>query len=202
MAKRKCKIVDFPRNCKMKRVATCFMTDGNGSCYETAPSFFEEMTRCRRQKHHRRWPGNLNGWSKFRNIRLFTFTRSQLMLQRRHHSWRQLPEVAQTACSRRKKNIASGDLAMTRIDRNSVIAKCMPMGSSRTSQKTSFLLLGHHRYDSIVHCFFPTITCNGFCYHLRKIISWWPSSPPKNRDIHIVVFFVESIYSKTIYWTI
>ena len=30
-------------------VAICFMTDGNGSYHRLAPSFFEEMTRCRRQ---------------------------------------------------------------------------------------------------------------------------------------------------------
>ena len=47
------------------------------------------------------------------------------------------------------------------------------------------------------HCalFFPTITRNGFCSHLRKIISRQPLTPPKNRDIHIVEFF---LYSKTI----
>ena len=44
--------------------------------------FFEEMTRCRHQKHHRRWPGNPNGRSKFRNLSLFTFTRSQPPLRR------------------------------------------------------------------------------------------------------------------------
>ena len=40
---------DFPRNCEMETVATCSMIDGNGSNHGIAPSFFEEMTRCRRQ---------------------------------------------------------------------------------------------------------------------------------------------------------
>ena len=41
------------------------------------------------------------------------------------------------------------------------------------------------------HCalfFFPTVTCNGFCSQLRKIISRRPWPPPKNRDIHIEEF--------------
>ena len=46
--------MDFPRNLKMETVATCSTTDGNGSYHELAPSFFEEMTRCRRQKHCQR----------------------------------------------------------------------------------------------------------------------------------------------------
>ena len=54
----------------------CSAADGNGSCHAPAPSYFEEMTRCRRQKLHWRWPGNPNGRSKFRNLGLFTFTRS------------------------------------------------------------------------------------------------------------------------------
>ena len=147
-AKWTCKIVDFPRNCEMEMVATCFTTDGNGiitnwrhnfskrrhdadvkniagddqatlivhrnsaniastfrfyvclrlryrdgcaaadsngSSHAPAPSYFEEMTYCRHQKLHWRWPGNPNGRSKFHNLRLFTFTRSQLTHQRRLH---------------------------------------------------------------------------------------------------------------------
>ena len=59
----------------------CSAADGSGSCHAPAPSYFEEMTRCRHQKLHWRWPGNPNGRSKFRNLGLFTFTRSQLTLR-------------------------------------------------------------------------------------------------------------------------
>ena len=43
---------------------------------------------------------NRNGWSKFCNLHLFTFTRSQLMLC----GWQRLLKVAQTARSRRQKH--------------------------------------------------------------------------------------------------
>ena len=43
----------------------CSAADGSGSCHALAPSYFEEMTRCRRQKLHWRWPSNPNSRSKF-----------------------------------------------------------------------------------------------------------------------------------------
>ena len=52
----------------METLATCSTTDGNGSYHGLAPSFFEELTRCRRQKHCRWRPENANGPSKFRKI--------------------------------------------------------------------------------------------------------------------------------------
>ena len=55
----------------METVATCSMTDGNGSYHGLAPSFFEEMTRCQSQKHCRRRPDNPNGPSKFRKYRVY-----------------------------------------------------------------------------------------------------------------------------------
>ena len=61
----------------------CSAADGSGSCHAPALSYFEEMIRCRRQKLHCRWPGNPNSRSKFHNLGLFTFTRSQLTLRRR-----------------------------------------------------------------------------------------------------------------------
>ena len=85
------------RNC-------CSAIDGSGSCHAPAPSYFEEMTRCRRQKLHWRWTGNPSGRSKFRNVCLFTFTRSQLTLRRRLSGWWRLLEIAQTARSRRQKH--------------------------------------------------------------------------------------------------
>ena len=42
-----------------------------GIYHELVPSFFEEMTRCRRQKHCRRRLDNPNGPSKFRKYRVF-----------------------------------------------------------------------------------------------------------------------------------
>ena len=56
---------------EMETVATCSMTDGNGSYHRLAPSFFEEMTRCRCQKHCLRRPDNPNGSSKFRKYRMY-----------------------------------------------------------------------------------------------------------------------------------
>ena len=74
--------------CEMEKVATCSTTDGNGSYHGLAPSFFEEMTLCRRHKHWRPRPDNPNGPSKFRKycvhlplLRLFTFARSQLLFR-------------------------------------------------------------------------------------------------------------------------
>ena len=57
----------------------CSAAEGSGSCHAPAPSYFEEMTRCRRQILQWRWPGNPNGRSNFRNLGLLTFTRSQQM---------------------------------------------------------------------------------------------------------------------------
>ena len=72
----------------------CSTADGSGSCHAPAPSYFEEIKRCRRQKLQWRWPGNPNGRSKFRNLRLFTFTKLQLMLQQQLRGWWRLPEIA------------------------------------------------------------------------------------------------------------
>ena len=77
-------------------MATAVVTD--------LPSFFEEMTRYRCKRKRRRWPGNPNGRSKCRDLRLFTFTRSQLTLRRRLCSWRRRLEVTQTAHSRCQKH--------------------------------------------------------------------------------------------------
>ena len=82
----------------------CSAADGSGSCHAPTPSYFEEMTRCRRRKLHWRWPGNHNGRSKFRNLGLFTYTRSQLTLRRRLRGWWRLPEIAQTARCRHRKH--------------------------------------------------------------------------------------------------
>ena len=56
--------------------------------------------------------------------------------------------------------------------------------------KNFFLLLRRSpRLMALRIIYFPTITRNGFCFHIRKIISRRFLPPPKNRDIHIVEFF-------------
>ena len=102
--------------------------DGNGSCHWPAPSYFEEMTHCRHQKLHCRWPGNL---------RLFTFTRSQLTLRRRLCGWWRLLEITQTARGRRQKHRREwpGSIEIPRI------WKYMSRRSSKMSRNTSFCLL-------------------------------------------------------------
>ena len=56
---------------KLRNGDECYMADGNSSCQELAPSFFEQMTCCRCQKHRQRWPGNPNVQSKFRKYRVY-----------------------------------------------------------------------------------------------------------------------------------
>ena len=129
MAKWTCKTVDIPQNCKLETVATCSTIDSKGSCQGLVLLFFEEMTRCRHQKHHRRWPGNRNSWSKFRRyciylpiLRLFTSTRFETVAPRlmatavatdTRHRFSNRWHVANI------KNIAGDDQATLMVDRNS-----------------------------------------------------------------------------------
>ena len=69
--KERAKLWIFRGNCEMETVATCFTTDSNGSYHGLAPSFFEYLTCCRRQKHCRRRPDNPNGQSKFHKYRVY-----------------------------------------------------------------------------------------------------------------------------------
>ena len=152
------------------------------------------MTRCRHQKRHFRWPGNPNGRSKFRNSGLFMFTRSQLMLRRWLRGWWQLSKIAQTARNRRQ-NHCRDDPDRSKFRKYENV--CLWDQAKRL--KKLFAATNGVAIDGIVHWFFPAITRNGFCFHIRKIISRQPWPTPKNRDIHIVEFFVvDSIYSKTI----
>ena len=163
--------------------ATCSMT--NGSCHGPAPSLFDvrRYDTSPTSISRRRWPGNPNGQSKVRNLRLFSLARSQLMLcrwlrgwLRRLRDWRWLPEIAQTARTD-VKHITSGSPAMTRIDRSSTSMQIYAYEIKQNLSKNIFLLLGCRYYDGIAHCFFPTITRNGFCSLLPwKIISRrpWP----------------------------
>ena len=119
----------------------CSATDGSGSYHANAPSYFEEITRCRHKKLHWRWPGNPNGRSKFRNLGLFTFTRSQLTLRRWLLGWRRHPQIAQMARCRRYNHRRQwpGSIEILQI------RKFMPMRSSKTSRKTSFCCYDRRR---------------------------------------------------------
>ena len=50
-------------------------------------------------------------------------------------------------------------------------------------EKLLFAATNDATIDGIAH------RCNGFCFHILKIVSWRPQHPRKNRDIHIVGFF-------------
>ena len=163
----------------------CSAADGSGSCHAPAPSYLEEMTRCRRRKLHWRWPGNPNGRSKFRNLGLFTFRRSQLTLRRRLRGWWRLPEIAQTARCRRRKHRWRwpGSIEIPQI------RKFMPTRSSKASRKTSFCC--YERCRDWRHCTpltFLQSLATAFVFTFENNFS--PTSTPrKNRDIHIVGFF-------------
>ena len=138
----------------------CSVADGSGSCHAPAPSYFEEMARCRHQKLHWRWPVNPNGRSKFHNLGLFTFTRSQLTLQRRL-----------MVASRDRLN---GTLPMSkhrRDDQNrSKFRKyenvCLRDQAKRL-EKLLFAVTNDTTIDALRTVYFSAITCNGFCFHIR-----------------------------------
>ena len=166
----------------------CSAADGSSSCHAPAPSYLEEMTHCRRQELHWRWPGNTNGQSKFRNFGLFKFTRLQLTLRgwwRRLHGWWRLPEIAQTARNRRQKH-RRDDQDRSKFRKYEIW--CLRDQAKRL-EKLLFAATCDAAIDGIAHCFFPAITCNGFCFHIWKIISRRPWPAPKNQDIQIVEFF-------------
>ena len=158
-------------------IATCSADDGSGSCHAPAPLYFEEITHCRRQKLHWRWPGNPNGRSKFRNLGLFMFTRSQLTLRRRLRGWWWLPEIA------------NGTLPTSKTSKFRKYENLWLWDQAKRLKNVFLLLRTTPRLAALHTVYFPFITRNGFCVHIRKIISrrLWP--PPKNRDIQIVVFF-------------
>ena len=118
----------------------CSAADGSSSCHAPASSYLEEMTRCRHQILQWRWPGNPNGRSNFRNLSLFTFTRSQLTLRRRLRGWWRLPEIAQTAdvkngWRQKHRRRWPGSIELPQI------RKFMPTRSSKASRKNFFFLL-------------------------------------------------------------
>ena len=142
----------------------CSAADGSDSCHAPTPSYFEEITHCRHKKLHWRWPSNPNGRSKFRNLGLFTFTRSQLTLRQWRRGWWRLPKIAQTAHIRRQKH--------RRNDQNrSKFCKYENLCLWDQAKHLEQLLCAatdDAAIDGIAHCFFPAITHNGFCFHIQK----------------------------------
>ena len=107
--------------------------------------------------------------------------------------------VASGDCSNGTLPTSKTSSAMTRIDRNSTNMQIYAYEIKQSVSKNFFLLLRTTpRLTALRTVYFPAMTRNGFCFHIWKIISRRPWPPPKNRDIHIVEFFLDSIYSKTI----
>ena len=134
----------------------CSAADGSGCCHACAPFYFEDITRCRHKKLDWRWPGNPNGWSKFRNLGLFTFTRSQLTL------WRRLLDIAQTARNRRQKH-RQDDQDRSKFCKYENL--CL-RNQAKHLEKLFFPATNAAMIGGIAHCFFPAITGNGFCFHI------------------------------------
>ena len=140
----------------------CSVADGSGSCHAPAPSYFEEMTRCRRQILHWRSPGNPKDRSNFRNLGLFTFTRSQLTLRRR---------LMAASGDRSNGMLPTSKIssAMTRIDRNSANMQIYAYEIKQSISENFLLLLRTTPRLTALHTvYFPAITRNDFCFHIRK----------------------------------
>ena len=81
--------------------------------------------------------------------------------------------------------------AIIRIDRNSANTKIYAYEIKQSVSKNLFLLLRMTpRLTAFRTVYFAAITRNGCCFHILKIISRRSLPPPKNRDIHIVEFFL------------
>ena len=153
----------------------CSAADGLGSYHAPALSYLKRWHVTDVKKIHWRWPGNPSGRSKFRNLCLFKFTRSQLTLRRRlmaasgDHSNGTLPTSKTSP-------------AMTRIDRNSANTKNY---AYEIKQSVFLLLRTTPRLPALRTIYFPAITRNGFCFHIRKIISRRPW-PHRKNEIYIL----------------
>ena len=98
------------------------------SCHGLAPSFFEEMTHCRCQKHRRRSPGNPNGPLKFRKyrvylslLRLFTSARSRLLFHGSGSCYAPASSYFEQMAHCRHQNFTGADQANLKVDRNSAL---------------------------------------------------------------------------------
>ena len=154
----------------------------DGSCHAPTPSYFEENTRCRRKILDLRWPGNPNGRSKFHNIGLFTFTRSQLTLRRRLRGfWRSLKRHVTDV-----KDIAG----MTRIDRNFANTKMYAYEIKQNVSKNFFFLFLLQQMPPWLKAFrtvffFMLSLPTAFAFTLKKIISQRPW-PHRKTEIYIL----------------
>ena len=145
--------------------------------------------RCRRQAHRRRWPGNPNGRSKFRNL----FAYASKIATNALAAASRLTEIVQTARCRRWKYRqrwpgADQDLLKFHIYENICLQdQAKPLEKHLVAVWSPPLWW---------HCalFFSY-------YHSQRllfspmIISRRPWLSPKNQDIHIEEF-LDSIYSK------
>ena len=128
-------------------------------------------------------PGNPNDRSNFRNLGLFTFTRSQLTLRRLLAAFGDR--------SNGTLPMSKTSSAITRINRNSANTQIYAYEIKQSVSKNFVLLLRTTpRLTALCTVYFPAITSNGFCFHILKIISRRPLPPPKNRDVHIVEFLL------------
>ena len=137
----------------------CSMADGNDSCHGFAPSFFEEITCCRRQKHRRRWLGNPNGQSNSWNI-TYTF---RFFVCLHHEIASDAPRLTTTAISTDSrhrfskrwhiadvKNIAGKDQNRSKFCNYQNLC----LRDQTRPLENIFLLLGCRHYDAIANCFF------------------------------------------------
>ena len=139
----------------------CSAAVNNGSCYGFVLSFFEDMRHCRRQKHRWRWPGNPNGrWNSANITYTFLFYVCLRLRDRDCCSVAVATDSRGCRCQKHHQRWP-GSIEILHLP------KCMHTRSSKTSRRTSFLPLGHH-HDATVHCFFPTITRNGFVLTYEK----------------------------------
>ena len=78
-------------------------------------------------------------------------------------------------CSNGTLPTSKTSLAMTRIDRNSANTQIYAYKIKQNVSKNFFLLLRTTpRLTALRTVYFPAINRNGFCFHIRKIISRRP----------------------------
>ena len=186
-----CKIVGIPRN--GDGGDWCSTADGN--CHGLVPSFFVEVTRCQCQKYRWRCPGDTNGRSKFHK-----YSACLPILLLWYRNWCYSADGSFQRSLKRHvvdvKIIAGDDQVTLRINWNSTMTEIYTYEIKQGFSKNIFLLFGHLHYDAIAQCFFPTITHNGFCSHLRK--QFCDDLDLTKKPRYIEEFFVDSIYANTI----
>ena len=101
--------------------------------------------------------------------------------------WRRLPEIAQTARSRRQ-NITGDDQITLRIDRNSAITNKLYLRDQARPLEKHLFVLGRRHYDAIAHCFFLLSLATAFILTYENHLST-TLTPPKNRGIYIKEVF-------------